>query len=81
VSPQSFYGTAITTVRMIDFISGFVKTVFFGFGIALVGCFEGLNCDYGTKGVGHATTKAVVNVSLFIVFADFFLTRLFVIVL
>jgi phospholipid/cholesterol/gamma-HCH transport system permease protein len=81
VSPQGFYGTAIATVRMIDFISGFVKTIFFGFGISLVGCFEGLNCDFGTKGVGSATTKAVVNVSLFIVFADFFLTRLFVIVL
>lgn len=81
VSPQSFYGTAIATVRMIDFISGFVKTFFFGYGVALVGCFEGLNCDFGTKGVGRATTRAVVNVSLFIVFADFFLTRLFVIFL
>jgi phospholipid/cholesterol/gamma-HCH transport system permease protein len=81
VSPQSFYGTAIATVRLIDFISGFAKTFFFGFGVALVGCYEGLNCDFGTKGVGRATTRAVVNVSLVIVFTDFFLTRLFVIFL
>lgn len=81
VSPVSFYGTSIATVRMIDFISGFTKTFFFGFGVALVGCYEGLFCDFGTKGVGRATTRAVVNVSLVIVFTDFFLTRLFVIFL
>lgn len=81
VSPVSFYGTSISTVRMIDFVSGFTKTFFFGFGVALVGCYEGLFCDFGTAGVGRATTRAVVNVSLVIVFTDFFLTRLFVIVL
>jgi phospholipid/cholesterol/gamma-HCH transport system permease protein len=81
VSPVSFYGTSIATVRMIDFMSGFTKTFFFGFGVALVGCYEGLHCDFGTKGVGRATTRAVVNVSLVIVFTDFFLTRLFVIFL
>ncbi|MCA9507422.1 MAG: ABC transporter permease [Myxococcales bacterium] len=77
VSPVSFYGSSIATVKMIDFISGFTKTFFFGFGIALVGCYEGLFCDFGTKGVGRATTRAVVNVSLVIVFTDFFLTRIF----
>ncbi len=81
VSLMSFYGTSIATVRMIDFLSGFIKTFFFGFGIALVGCYEGLHCDFGTRGVGRATTRAVVNVSLVIVFTDFFLTRLFVIFL
>lgn len=81
VSPVSFYGTSIGTVRMIDFLSGFTKTFFFGFGVALVGCYEGLYCDFGTRGVGRATTRAVVNVSLVIVFADFILTRIFVIVL
>lgn len=81
VSFMSFYGTSIATVRMIDFMSGFIKTFFFGFGIAVVGCYEGLNCDFGTRGVGRSTTRAVVNVSLVIVFTDFFLTRLFVIFL
>lgn len=81
VSPVSFYGSSIATVRMIDFLSGFVKTFFFGFGISLVGCYEGLNSDFGTRGVGMATTRAVVNVSLVIVFTDFFLTRLFLFLL
>lgn len=81
VAPVSFYGSAISAVRMSDFLSGFLKTFFFGFGVALVGCYEGLAADFGTKGVGDATTKAVVNVSLVIVFTDFFLTRLFAIIL
>src|SRR5579871_1448280 len=57
VSPMSFYGTSIASVRMIDFISGFTKTFFFGFGVALVGCYEGLFCEFGTRGVGRATTR------------------------
>lgn len=77
VSPLSFYTTSLMTVRLLDLISGITKTFFFGFGIAIVGCYEGLNCDLGTKGVGRATTRAVVNVSLVIVFTDFFLTRIF----
>lgn len=77
LSPLSFYVTSLAQVKMLDFISGFSKTFFFGFGIALVGCFEGLHCDLGTKGVGRATTRAVVNVSLWIVFTDFILTRFF----
>lgn len=77
VSPVSFYGTSIGTVKMIDLVSGLTKTFFFGFGVAIVGCYEGLFCDFGTKGVGRATTRAVVNVSLVIVFTDFFLTRIF----
>ena len=77
VTPISFFGTSLAAVKMMDFASGFMKTFFFGFGVALVGCYEGLNCDFGTKGVGRAATRAVVNVSLVIVFADFFLTRAF----
>jgi phospholipid/cholesterol/gamma-HCH transport system permease protein len=77
VSPLSFYTTSLSTTRILDFVSGFTKTFFFGFGIALVGCYEGLMCEFGTKGVGRATTRAVVNVSLYIVFVDFFLTQVF----
>ncbi len=77
VSPLSFYGTSISTVKMMDLISGLTKTFFFGFGVAIVGCYEGLFGENGTVGVGRATTRAVVNVSLVIVFTDFFLTRIF----
>lgn len=80
VSPTLFYKSAITTIRTTDFLSGFLKPFFFGFGIAIIGCLEGLNCGQGTEGVGRATTRTVVNVSVMIVLVDFFLTKLFMII-
>lgn len=77
VSPTLFYKSAITTIQSMDFISGFIKPYFFGFGIAIIGCHEGLTCGQGTEGVGRATTRTVVNVSIMVVLVDFFLTKLF----
>lgn len=77
VSPTLFYKSAITTIQSMDFISGFIKPYFFGFGIAIVGCHEGLTCGQGTEGVGRATTRTVVNVSIMVVLVDFFLTKVF----
>jgi phospholipid/cholesterol/gamma-HCH transport system permease protein len=54
-----------------------MKPFFFGFGIALIGCYEGLTCGQGTEGVGRATTRTVVNVAVMVVLVDFFLTKLF----
>lgn len=77
VSPTLFYKSAITTIQAMDFVSGFIKPYFFGFGIAIIGCHEGLTCGQGTEGVGRATTRTVVNVSIMVVLVDFFLTKLF----
>jgi phospholipid/cholesterol/gamma-HCH transport system permease protein len=77
VSPTLFYKSAITTIQAMDFISGFIKPYFFGFGIAIIGCHEGLTCGQGTEGVGRATTRTVVNVSVMVVLVDFFLTKVF----
>ncbi len=77
VSATLFYESAITTIRATDFLSGFMKPFFFGFGIAIIGCLEGMNCAQGTEGVGRATTRTVVNVSVMVVLVDFFLTKLF----
>jgi phospholipid/cholesterol/gamma-HCH transport system permease protein len=80
VSLTLFYKSAITTIRATDFASGFVKPFFFGFGIAIVGCFEGMSCGQGTEGVGRATTRTVVNVSIMVVLVDFFLTKVFMLI-
>jgi phospholipid/cholesterol/gamma-HCH transport system permease protein len=79
VSIRLFYESAITTIHATDFASGFVKPFFFGFGIALIGCLEGMTCGQGTEGVGRATTRTVVNVSVMVVLVDFFLTKVFMI--
>ncbi len=77
VTPLAFYESSLKTVGFNDLWSGFFKPFFFGFGTAIIGCHHGFNCETGTAGVGKATTQAVVNVSLMVVFVDFMLTRLF----
>jgi phospholipid/cholesterol/gamma-HCH transport system permease protein len=72
----AFWQSTITTVHATDFLSGYTKPFFFGFGIAIIGCYEGINCGQGTEGVGRATTRTVVNVAVMVVLVDFFLTKL-----
>jgi phospholipid/cholesterol/gamma-HCH transport system permease protein len=72
-----FLRSAIDSVGMNDFLSGICKCPFFGAIIALVGCYFGLTTTGGTEGVGKATTRTVVVVSIAILIADFFLTKLY----
>lgn len=77
LSIVAFYKSSVSTVHVTDFISGYMKPFFFGWGIAIIGCYEGLTCGQGTEGVGRATTRTVVNVAIMVVLVDFFLTKLF----
>lgn len=43
-----------------DFYQGFIKSFVFGLVVVTVGCFKGFNAKGGAKGVGVATTQAVV---------------------
>lgn len=72
----NFYVQTVTaTVTLDDFLGGFVKTFFFGWIIAMVGCYMGLTTRGGTVGVGRATTRAVVFTSIAIFVSDYFLTQ------
>jgi phospholipid/cholesterol/gamma-HCH transport system permease protein len=53
-----------------------VKALVFGTIIALVGCWRGYRTYGGAEGVGNAPTSSVVTSSLWILIADFFLTKL-----
>ena len=61
-------------VQPTDVIQGLIKGVFFGFLVALVGCFQGYNASGGGRGVGMGTTRAVVISSVATLIADFFLS-------
>jgi phospholipid/cholesterol/gamma-HCH transport system permease protein len=74
--PASFFlQTALESVRFADYFSGLFKTPFFGAIIALLGCHFGLTTRGGTEGVGNATTRSVVAISISILVADFVLTK------
>ena len=60
-----------------DIISGLVKGAVFGCIIALMGCFFGMRCEKGARGVGQATKSAVVSASVLIFAANYFLTEAF----
>ena len=64
-----------------DVFMGLIKPVLFGFIIATVGCYYGMNAKGGTQGVGRATTQAVVAASVLILAVDLFVTRLLMVML
>jgi phospholipid/cholesterol/gamma-HCH transport system permease protein len=71
-----YFSMAWNSLRYSDIIQGLVKPLFSGYIIASIGCFYGLKTTGGTQGVGRATIDAVVWSSVFIIVADFFVTRI-----
>lgn len=76
LDPVSFWTRAINILEFSDLMQGLTKPLVYGFILATVGCYQGLNVKGGTQGVGRATTQAVVTASVFILVANFFLTKL-----
>lgn len=77
VTPRQFVENLRYFVTIEDFLSGVLKTVFFGLIVAAVGTYVGMRARGGTQGVGRATTFTVVVSLVLIIVGDFFLTKLF----
>ncbi len=60
-----------------DVVSGLLKAGVFGFIVALTGCYYGFNARGGARGVGDATTHAVVSGAVLIFATDYLLTSAF----
>ena len=57
-----------------DITQGMVKSVVFGCVLTLIACHQGYTASGGAKGVGVATTRAVVGSFVTILVLDYFLT-------
>jgi phospholipid/cholesterol/gamma-HCH transport system permease protein len=79
ISYSFFYAKILETITLADLFTGMAKTIVFAFFIAISACWKGLNTEGGTQGVGRTTTWVVVTSSIFIMIADFFLTKFFII--
>ncbi|MCK6572401.1 ABC transporter permease [Myxococcota bacterium] len=69
-----FIGKTRWFVDPADLSSGLIKAFFFGGILTMVGCYKGYYASGGARGVGVATTQAVVYGSVLILVADYFLT-------
>jgi phospholipid/cholesterol/gamma-HCH transport system permease protein len=72
---SQYFHTAYQSLQYPDVLQGLVKPLFFGFIIATIGCYYGMNTRGGTQGVGRSTTQAVVVSSVLIIASDFVISR------
>ena len=72
-----YWNTIFYWVVIRDLVTGVGKSFFFGVIVTLIGAHNGLAMTGGTEGLGRATTATVVQVSVAVIVADFFLTKLF----
>jgi phospholipid/cholesterol/gamma-HCH transport system permease protein len=70
MSLASYFNAALSKLNWIDIIPSFIKSVFFGTAIGLIGCYKGFSVEEGTAGVGAAANSSVVSASLAIFFID-----------
>jgi len=77
ITPRFFLEQVIDTLGVVDLVHGLAKSVFFGYFIAILGCYQGLHTHGGTEGVGRATTDTVVAISITVLVSNFLLTNIF----
>jgi phospholipid/cholesterol/gamma-HCH transport system permease protein len=76
-SSGAYIAQTVHNLELKDVISGLVKASAFGFSIACFGCYHGFFSDLGARGVGKATTNAVVSSCICILVLNYLLTALF----
>lgn len=76
-NPAAYLKNTVDFLEMWDIMSGIIKGAVFGFLVALIGCYHGMNSGRGAQGVGRATKSAVVSASVMIFAANYLLTELF----
>lgn len=76
-NPTVYIRSTVDFVEPQDVGTGLLKAMAFGFIVALMGCHHGYSASGGARGVGRATTQAVVSAAILIFATDYVLTTLF----
>ncbi len=76
VTGSSFIESTRIWLTVRDVVMGLIKTIFFGFFIAIVGSQQGLSVKGGAAGVGKNTMNAVVISMILIYVSNYFLADL-----
>ncbi len=77
VDSSLYIDQTLGALQMKDFVTGLVKSVFFGIVICLVGVYRGFQVEGGAEGVGRMTTSSVVTSIFLIIVVDMAFTVLF----
>ena len=77
-NPVVYWDNTWDFMELWDVFSGLIKATAFGAIIAFVACFQGFTTSGGARGVGRATTSAVVGAATLILAANYFITYLVV---
>ena len=72
----TYFRQAFASIQFSDLIPATLKTMVFGFIIATVASYLGINTTRGTEGVGQASTRSVVMSSIMLIAANVLLVRL-----
>lgn len=73
-NPINYLETTRQFLTATDMQMAVVKSAFFGFFIALMGCYHGFRAQGGAAGVGRATTDAVVSAFILILLSNMIIT-------
>ncbi|MCB2129373.1 MAG: ABC transporter permease [Rhodobacteraceae bacterium] len=76
-NPATYLKNTRDFLEVWDIASGLWKGAAFGFIVALMGCYYGMNSGRGAQGVGRATKAAVVAASVLILATNYILTEVF----
>lgn len=76
INPYAYLDAAQTMLTVQDITGGLIKAFCFGILIAIISCHIGLQSKAGAKGVGQATTSAVVLSLISIFVLNYFLSVL-----
>lgn len=72
---RTYFRQAFSLIQFSDLIPATLKTMVFGFIIATVASYLGVNTTRGTEGVGQASTRSVVFASILLIVANVLLVR------
>ena len=76
MSWRLYFERAFSYISYSDIILATLKTIVFGYLIAVVSSYLGFTTSRGTEGVGEASTRSVVMASVLIILSDVILVKL-----
>jgi len=80
INPTIYQNIIQKIISFSDIYSGIIKAVVFGFVISLIGAYIGYFTKGGAKGVGEATTKAVVLASIAMFATNYIISSIYLLI-